>query len=153
MQDTQTVMHSDDEYAPVAYLKCGTWRVEPKPPATAAASAVVHIVTDEEAAAAVAAAPKHTSPDEPIHVDGDEAHFPHAMVFLQARTARDVTTASVLGNLSVADEARLVLESMHIELLQRGLGWKHVTMMGVYLTDMADFAAVNDVYSDFLPIR
>jgi hypothetical protein len=30
MHDTETVLHADDEYAPVAYLKCGAWSVERK---------------------------------------------------------------------------------------------------------------------------
>jgi hypothetical protein len=30
MHETETVLHADDEYAPVAYLKCGAWSVERK---------------------------------------------------------------------------------------------------------------------------
>ncbi len=49
---------------PVAYLKCGKWRVEPKHPATAGGSSApprVHVVTDAEAAAARASLPQHPS--------------------------------------------------------------------------------------------
>jgi len=154
MQDTHPVVLSDDEFAPVAYLKCGTWRVEPKPPASSVAPAVVHIVTDEEASAAVPAATKHiAAPHTRLVDDVSLAPLPNGMVFLQARTAHDVTAASALGAMSVADEATVVLESIDSALLQRGLDWGHVTMMGVYLTNMADFGAVNAVYSAFLPIR
>jgi enamine deaminase RidA (YjgF/YER057c/UK114 family) len=75
------------------------------------------------------------------------------MVFLQARTARDVIMPDSLGDMGVADEARAVLESMGRDLDELGLSWQHVTMVGVYLGDMSDFAAVNSVYTTFLPIR
>ena len=74
-------------------------------------------------------------------------------MLLQARTARDAAAGDVLGDAGIADEARLVLESIHRELLCHGLDWRHVAMMGVYLTDMADFPLVNSVYSSFLPLR
>jgi len=163
MHDTETVLHADDEYAPVAYLKCGTWSVERKDAvgacddsrgetqdANKAVSAVVHIVTDEEAAAAVAAAPRHTAAANACH----EVHTTtRRMVFLQARTACDVASPGALADMGVADEARAVLESMGQDLEELGLSWRHVTMMGVYLRDMSELAAVNAVYSTFLPIR
>ena len=116
----------------------------------------MHIVTDEEAAAAVAAAQKQHTAAAPAPPNTHPTT--RRMVFLQARTARDVTTPDVtepdsLGDMGVADEARAVLESMGRDLDELGLSWQHVTMVGVYLADMSDFAAVNSVYSTFLPIR
>lgn len=166
MRDTETVLHADDEYAPVAYLKCGTWSVEPKDAIGAcdgrggvaqdsssrskAAAPEVHIVTDEEAAAAVAAAPRHNAAANACQ---DTHTTTRRMVFLQARTACDVASQGGLEDMGVADEARAVLESMAQDLEDLDLSWRHVTMMGVYLRDMSDFAAVNAVYSTFLPIR
>lgn len=152
MEDTEAVTLSDDDCAPVAYLKCGKWRLETKPPSTCPSRAVVHVVSDEEAAAAAAAAPKRSPPSDTLSVC-DAAQVRRSMVLLPARTARDTSAGDALQEASIAAEAKLVLESIHRELICHGLDWKHVTMMGVYLTDMSDFAEVNEVYSRFLPIR
>ena len=111
----------------------------------------MHIVTDEEAAAAVSAAQKQHTAAAPARPDRHPTT--RRMVFLQARTARDVIMPDSLGDMGVADEARAVLESMGRDLDELGLSWQHVTMVGVYLGDMSDFAAVNSVYTIFLPIR
>ena len=155
MEETETIMHSDDDCAPVAYLKCGKWVLEPKPPTICPSTAVVHVVSDSEAAAAMAAAPKRGTVCARLTAaaNDNEAQPKRSMVLLQARTARDAAAGNVLEDAGIADEARLVLESIHRELLCQGLDWRHVAMMGVYLTDMTDFAVVNSVYSSFLPFR
>ena len=58
-----------------------------------------------------------------------------------------------MQDVSVADEARMILESLERDLFARGLDWRHVVYVGVYLSDMSNFGAVNAVYSAFLPMR
>jgi len=52
---------------------------------------------------------------------------------------------------SIADETRLTLENMGRVLEQAGSGFEHVVRCGVWLVDLADFAAMNGVYETFFP--
>ncbi len=49
----------------------------------------------------------------------------------------------------VADQARLVLENIRAVLETAGLNFSHVIKSTIFLTDMNDFGAVNEVYSQY----
>ncbi len=51
----------------------------------------------------------------------------------------------------VADETRLTLENIGKILANAGAGFADVVRCGVFLADIADFAAMNEVYSTFFP--
>ena len=170
----------------VGYLKCGSWRVEPKAPRTSAAPAQVHLVTDEDAAtvarlepaAAACRRERASAPSEANRpADTPSLHCGHGMLLLAARTARDVAVSLAVSRAegvavktagdpgmamcggtacewaSVAEEAEQILEAIEGELREAGMTWQQVSMVGVYLRDMADFAAVNEVYARYLPMR
>ena len=170
----------------VGYLKCGSWRVEPKAPRTWAAPAQVHLVTDEDAAtvarlepaAAACGRERASAPSEANRpADTPSLHCGHGMLLLAARTARDVAVSLAVSRAegvavktagdpgmamcggtacewaSVAEEAEQILEAIEVDLREAGMTWQQVSMVGVYLHDMADFAAVNEVYARHLPMR
>ena len=51
----------------------------------------------------------------------------------------------------VADETRLTLENIGKILANGGAGFADVVRCGVFLADIKDFAAMNEVYSTFFP--
>jgi 2-iminobutanoate/2-iminopropanoate deaminase len=59
--------------------------------------------------------------------------------------------SGVLVNGTVADETRRVLENLRAVLVAAGLGLEAVVRTTVYLTDLADFPVVNQVYAEFFP--
>lgn len=48
-----------------------------------------------------------------------------------------------------ADQARVSLENMSAQLAEAGLGMDAVVKTTIFLTNMDDFAAVNEVYATF----
>lgn len=51
----------------------------------------------------------------------------------------------------VAEQTRQSLENVRAVLAQAGLGMEHVIKTTVFLKDMNDFAAMNEVYASFFP--
>lgn len=49
----------------------------------------------------------------------------------------------------VTDQARQALQNIQAILSEAGLTLAHVVKTTIYLADMADFSAVNDIYSQF----
>jgi 2-iminobutanoate/2-iminopropanoate deaminase len=57
---------------------------------------------------------------------------------------------AVVGE-SVAEQTRITLENLAAVLAEAGAGLADVVRCGVFLADMADFAAMNDVYAGYFP--
>lgn len=49
----------------------------------------------------------------------------------------------------IAEQARLVLENIRAVLENAGLGFSNVVKTTIFLTNMNDFAAVNEVYAQY----
>lgn len=52
---------------------------------------------------------------------------------------------------TIAEETRLTLDNLLSVLAASGSGPEHVVRCGVWLTDLADFAEMNGVYSEVFP--
>jgi len=50
----------------------------------------------------------------------------------------------------IAEQTRQVLENLKAVLAQAGLDFTHVVKTTVYLKSMGDFAAMNEVYAEYL---
>lgn len=69
------------------------------------------------------------------------------LLFLSGQIALDQTGATV-GE-TAAEQTAKALENMRSLLTAAGLPMDAVVKTTIFLTDMADFAAVNEVYADF----
>lgn len=80
------------------------------------------------------------------------------MVFLSGQIGLDPATGEMVAG-GATDQARQALANLGAVLDAAGLGPVNVVKATVFLTDMADFAAVNEIYaeffagSEFLPAR
>ncbi|KAJ7775187.1 Endoribonuclease L-PSP [Mycena metata] len=83
---------------------------------------------------------------------------PPMPVFSQATIAKGIVYCS--GNIGCTNEFVLVeggvkaqtrraLENLSIVLQAAGSGLEHIVKANIYLTDMDEFAAMNEVYSEF----
>jgi 2-iminobutanoate/2-iminopropanoate deaminase len=52
---------------------------------------------------------------------------------------------------TVEEETRLALANIGAVLAEAGAGLEDVVRVGVYLADIGDFAAMNDVYAEVMP--
>jgi 2-iminobutanoate/2-iminopropanoate deaminase len=69
-------------------------------------------------------------------------------LFLSGQVAEDRTTGAMVGE-DAPTQVRQVLANVMAVLAAAGKSEADVLRVGLYLTDMADFAAVNAVYEEF----
>jgi 2-iminobutanoate/2-iminopropanoate deaminase len=72
------------------------------------------------------------------------------LLFLSGQIPLDPETGQLVQG-TVQEEARRVLENLAAVLRAGGAGFQHVVKTTVFLTDLADFAAVNEVYGACFP--
>ena len=89
-----------------------------------------------------------TLPYEPIRQAGD-------LYYLAGHTATDPATKKIADN--ITDQTRCCLENIAKTLSVKGLTFFDVVKTTVFLADMDDFAAMNEVYSEMFqqpfPVR
>ena len=92
-------------------------------------------------AVATEQAPQAIGPYSQAIVAGD-------LVFLSGQIPLDPATGLLVEG-SVADETRRVLENLRAVLAAAGLALGDVVRTTVFVTDLADFAVVNQTYAEF----
>ncbi len=70
------------------------------------------------------------------------------ILFASGQIALDPATGAMVGA-DAATQARRCLENLRAVLAAAGMELRHVVRATIYLADMADFAAVNEVYAGF----
>jgi 2-iminobutanoate/2-iminopropanoate deaminase len=94
---------------------------------------------DKQTIAAATATPA-IGPYSPALAVGD-------FVFLSGQIALD--HEGKIAAIVAADQARKALENMTAQLAEAGLGMDAVVKTTIFLINMDDFGAVNEVYADF----
>jgi len=69
-------------------------------------------------------------------------------IFTAGQVALDPATGEMVGG-DAAAQARRVMENLTAVLRAGGASWGDVVKAAVYLLDLEDFAAVNDVYAQY----
>ena len=69
-------------------------------------------------------------------------------LYVSGQIALSPKTGALVGG-TVADEARQVLENISAVLAEAGYALTDVVKTTIFLRDMGDFAAVNDVYGTY----
>lgn len=73
---------------------------------------------------------------------------PGQIIFCSGQIPLDPKSMSVVGE-SAAEQSRQVMENLRELLASAGAEFKHVVKSTIYLTDMTDFGAVNEVYGSY----
>ncbi len=71
-------------------------------------------------------------------------------VFISGQIPIDHKTGNVVQGY-VKDQAKLVMENAGAILAAAGCGMSDVVKVTIYIKNMADFSAVNEVYGDYFP--
>ena len=71
-----------------------------------------------------------------------------SVLFCSGQVAIDSETKQIAGK-TAAEQCRQVLKNLGEILKAGGAGYNNVVKTTMYLTDMADFKAVNEVYAEF----
>ncbi|HEY3593017.1 MAG TPA: RidA family protein [Polyangiaceae bacterium] len=70
------------------------------------------------------------------------------LVFLSGQVGLDPSNGNLVSG-GVTAEARRVMENLGAVLTAAGAGYSDVVRVTIYLTNLADFAAVNEVYGSY----
>lgn len=69
-------------------------------------------------------------------------------LYCSGQIAIDPATNQVMLG-SVSEQAQLVMKNIGAVLAEAKMGYEHIVKTTIFLTNMADFAAVNEVYGKF----
>jgi 2-iminobutanoate/2-iminopropanoate deaminase len=69
-------------------------------------------------------------------------------LFCSGQIAIEPASGQVLNG-TVAEQAELVMKNVSAVLNSAGFGFEHVVKTTIFLTDMADFPAVNEIYGRY----
>ena len=72
------------------------------------------------------------------------------MVFCSGQIPLDPATGEFVGPGDVVAQTHRVMQNLNAVLAAADANWSHVVKTTIFLTDMADFAAVNEVYASYL---
>ncbi len=72
------------------------------------------------------------------------------MMFVSGQIPLDPATGSVPGS-DIAVQARQSLSNLKAVLEAAGAGLENVVKTTVFLTDLSEFAAMNEIYAEFFP--
>jgi 2-iminobutanoate/2-iminopropanoate deaminase len=90
------------------------------------------------------------TPDAPAAIGPySQAVEAGGMVFCSGQIGLDPASGQLVGGGTVA-EAERVLQNLAAVLAAAGLGFEHIVRTTIYLVDLAEFAAVNEVYARFV---
>ena len=70
-------------------------------------------------------------------------------LYCSGQVALDPATGAMVGGGDVVAEARQIIKNMDAVLVAAGAGAANVVRTTVFLADLADFAAVNEVYAEY----
>ena len=71
------------------------------------------------------------------------------LLFVSGQIPLDPATGRLVDGADVRDHARRVLENLGAVLAAAGCGFQHVVKTTIFLADIGDFAAVNEVYASY----
>ena len=73
------------------------------------------------------------------------------MVFLAGQIALDPQTGEIVGSSDVALQTEQVMKNIAAILAEAGADWSNVVKTSVFLTDLANFSILNQVYGKYFP--
>ncbi|MGK7898146.1 MAG: RidA family protein [Xenococcus sp. (in: cyanobacteria)] len=71
------------------------------------------------------------------------------MIFLAGQIALDPQTGEIVGSSDVALQTEQVMKNIAAILTEAGADWSNVVKTSVFLTDLANFATVNQGYGQY----
>ncbi len=70
-------------------------------------------------------------------------------IFVSGQIPLDPTTGKLIESEAIGDHVKRVMENLEAILRAAGSGLEHTVKATIYLTDIADFTAVNRAYAEY----
>lgn len=71
------------------------------------------------------------------------------IIFLAGQIPLDPQTGEIVGGEDIAKQTKQVMTNIEAILTAAGVGWKNVVKTSVFLSDLQNFAAMNQVYAQY----
>jgi 2-iminobutanoate/2-iminopropanoate deaminase len=71
------------------------------------------------------------------------------LFFLAGQIALNPDTGEIVGEADVVTQTEQVMTNIEAVLTAAGLGWNNVVKTGVFLSDLKNFTAMNEVYGRY----
>ena len=71
------------------------------------------------------------------------------MLFVAGQVPLDPKSGSIVGDGDISAQTKQVMENIEAILTEAGIGWDSVVKTGVFLTDLANFGAMNEIYAQY----
>ena len=71
------------------------------------------------------------------------------LVFLAGQIALNPSTGEIVGDGDVVAQTKQVMSNIEAVLTEAGLTWANVVKTGVFLSDLGNFTAMNEVYGEY----
>jgi len=92
-----------------------------------------------------------SSPDAPKAIGPySQAIRAGELLFLSGQIPLDPSTGQLVGG-DIAAQTRRVMDNLGAVLKSGGLSFSNIVRATIFLTDLADFTSVNDVYGSYFP--
>ena len=161
-EETETVVHSDDAFAQVAYLRFKSCSVVEKTAEEMDISQTViqdwktwasyeSIVTSVEEASSLSSTDTLQLSQFSDPPSFDITRPDHSPFFVLSGTTAYDDGKQTFNTIEEETKACMVL--VQNKLTERGLSWKDVVTMNVSVRDMSDFGRINAVYKTFFDIN
>ncbi len=73
------------------------------------------------------------------------------LLFVAGQIPLDPQTGEIVGESEIAQQTKQVMKNIEAILKAAGTRWQNVVKTTVFLTDLSNFAAMNQIYADYFP--
>lgn len=73
------------------------------------------------------------------------------LIFLAGQIPLDPATGQIVGEGDIIAQTQQVMKNIEAILVEAGATWSNVVKTTVYLTDLANFASMNQIYAQYFP--
>lgn len=71
------------------------------------------------------------------------------MLFLAGQIPLDPQSGNIVGERDIASQTKQVMTNIEAILIEAGASWDNVVKISVFLTDLANFSPMNQVYAQY----
>lgn len=71
------------------------------------------------------------------------------MLFLAGQVPLDPKSGSIVGDEDIQAQTKQVMKNIEAILTEAGANWDNVVKTSVFLTDLANFGAMNEIYAQY----
>ncbi|KAH7036915.1 hypothetical protein BKA57DRAFT_399303, partial [Linnemannia elongata] len=152
VEESEVVIHSDDAFAQVAYLRFKKLRLEDKSEDELDSCWMSDMNLDPVWEADELIRSSSSGGTFGGHISKFSSHESDVLCAVGGTTAFE-TASEGSRHLSIAEETVACLQNVQAKLEKIGLSWTEVVFMQVFVSNMADFGVVNGAYKSFFGIN